>query len=346
MTPVFQVVPALPPAINGVGDYAALLAAALRSRGVDSRFVTIRAAADERVDVLERRSPTALAAALESAERVVVHFSGYGYGSRGLCFWLVEGLERWRRQGRGRRLVTVFHELYATGPVWRTSFWTAPAQRWLACRLAMASDAMLATSAATAGRLQVWQPALRVETMAVFSNVGELAAPPAPKKRPATAVVFGGAHRARTWRALAAAAPEAGTALRAAGIAEIVDIGPGLGSIPSDLNRLPICVAGPLPAAEVSALLTRARVGIADYPRHVMTKSGILAAYFAHGMLCVNTSGIGDLPDDLAEGREFVSLTGLAGGSVDVEAVAAAGHRWYRGHDVAATAALVHDLIA
>ena len=200
---------------------------------------------------------------------------------------------------------------------------------------------MVATSSVTASRLRAWKPTRPVKTMAVFSNVGELATAPPPTRREPTAVVFGAGHRSRTWRALTAGAATAGAALRAGGVTEIVDVGPELDAVPDRLDGLPVRVAGPLPAAEVSARLARARVGIADYPLHVMTKSGIVAAYLAHGLLCLNTSEVGKLPDDLAEGREFVSLARLARGDVDIDAVAAAGHAWYGRHDVAATAELV-----
>ena len=88
-------------------------------------------------------------------------------------------------------------------------------------------------------------------------------------------------------------------------------------------------------------------MGLVDYPLHVVTKSGIVAAYLAHGMLWVNLSEVGSLPEGLAEGREFVHPASLAStrAEVNVEEVAAAGHAWYRTHDRAATARLIHELL-
>ncbi|MFP4360167.1 MAG: hypothetical protein ACLFTG_05730 [Alphaproteobacteria bacterium] len=350
MTVVGQIVPALPPAVGGLGDYALGLALELRARCVASRFLTgargCGAVSGVAGDRLDRRNGRALAVMLAGNDTVLAHVSGYGYARWGLCFWLADGLARWRGEGAGRRLVTVFHELYATGPVWRTSFWTSPAQRRIARRIAAASDAMIATSPQGAARLRAWEPNKRVAMVPVFSNVGELASPPPLAARAPVAVVFGGGHRARTWHAVAAEADAVGAALRALGVERVVDIGPPVSGVPDALAGLPVAPLGPLPAAEVSAQLADARAGLVDYPLHVLTKSGIVAAYLAHGTLCVNTSRVGELPADLAEGREFLHPARLAGGGVDGEAVAAAGHRWYRGHDVAATAALVHELIA
>jgi hypothetical protein len=81
-----------------------------------------------------------------------------------------------------------------------------------------------------------------------------------------------------------------------------------------------------------------------DYPFHVVAKSGILAAYHAHGLLCVNVSRTGRLVDDIAEGRHFVGVATLQNGCFDPEAVAARGHQWYRGHDRARTARVFADV--
>jgi len=53
---------------------------------------------------------------------------------------LVDGLQRWRTASINRLLVTMFHEVYATGPPWASSFWLSPLQRNLAARLAQMSD--------------------------------------------------------------------------------------------------------------------------------------------------------------------------------------------------------------
>src|SRR5262245_52331834 len=141
---IIQIVPRLPPAINGLGDYAFLLARELRAThdihshfivcdpdlestgsldGFPVRCVAARTASDM-VDLLEGM--------LRSDATALLHYVGYGYADRGCPFWLVQGLEQWRRRGGGRRLVTMFHELYAFGPPWRSSFWTMPLQRSIA----------------------------------------------------------------------------------------------------------------------------------------------------------------------------------------------------------------------
>jgi len=95
---------------------------------------------------------------------------------------------------------------------------------------------------------------------------------------------------------------------------------------------------GALPATEVSAVLSETRIGLIDYPGHVFTKSGIAAAYFAHGVPVVNTSSVGGFPGDLQEGLHFLSVETFSRGAFNAEEIAKAGHDWYQPHGIAATA--------
>jgi hypothetical protein len=342
----------LPPQIDGVGDYACQLAAAMRMHGVESRFVVPPAEAAPTagafpVTVLMQRAASDLADALEagSPQTVLLHFSGYGYAESGMCWWLVDGLRRWKSGAEGRRLITVFHELYATGLPWQRSFWTALPQRRIARGLAAISDAAVTTSARAAATLARWCPNLRLVLNPVFSNVGECSAPPPLQSRGPFGVIFGKeASRRRAYAALRKGDYGIAKGLRRLGVERVWDIGP-LVPTPAAVAGLPVEPLGPLASAAVSARLAQARVGLADYPLHVLTKSGIMAAYFAHGLLAVNTSTVGRLPGDLKEGRHFVGPARLADPRVDGQAVATEGHGWYCGHGRDATAKAILSLL-
>src|ERR1051326_8361469 len=160
MTPLVQVVPHLPPTISGVGDYALWLAEELRgAHDIDTRFVVGNPKWSGPPEVngfpvfkLESRAAKPFAQLLAQTASPVVpssrgpvvplllHYVGYGYQKRGCPFWLARGLEAWRREQGMRRLVTMFHELYASGPIWASSFWTSPFQRGLAASVARISD--------------------------------------------------------------------------------------------------------------------------------------------------------------------------------------------------------------
>jgi hypothetical protein len=342
---VTQLTTGLPPQIDGVGDYTLELARALRERGAESRFVLppapiAPAAVGFPAERLMDRRAVELAEALEAGMpwTVLLHFVGYGYAPSGVCWWLAEGLRRWKAGGRGRRLVTVFHELYATGLPWQRSFWTTVPQRRIARGLAALSDVALTTSPASAAKLARWHPDLKVIVSPVFSNVGECDAPPPLASRGPFAVIFGKeASRRRAYSALNNCACPVGDGLRRLGVERLWDIGPPIAA-PAAVAGLPVEPLGALDAAAVSAHLMQARAGLADYPLHVLTKSGIMAAYFAHGLLAVNTSTVGTLPDGIEEGREFVRPSRLFAPAFDAQAVADAGFRWYRPHDLEETA--------
>ena len=277
---VIQIVPRLAPPAEGVGSYAEALATALAGRfGVETRFVA--------ADRLEARTAATLAATLEAEENgsVLLHYVNYGYQPRGCPVWLVDGLSRWRRGGGGRRLVTVFHEVWATGPPWRSSFWLSPLQRRLATAVVRLSAA-LATSLELYGRLVRRRAGGReVRVMPVFSTVGEPPAVPQLAGRAPRLVVFGGAGvRARAWgREL----PDLAAACAELGIEEILDVGPPL-PVPARVAGIPVRPRGLLPAAEVAALLLDARAGFVAYPPGFLPKSTIFAAYCAYGVLPVS----------------------------------------------------------
>jgi hypothetical protein len=346
---ITQISPALPPALSGVGDYVATLTGMLGRGGAKLHLLSMSASArmeGASVGTLVPEADALLAALQPTGTNLtILHFSGYGYARWGLCWWLVEGLERWKRASPGRRLVTVFHEVYASGPIWRTSFWTSPPQRRIARRIAALSDASVATSEAGAEQLRSLRPDLSAAVLPVFSNVRELDAPPALSERAPVAVAFGQRERRRALYAALAAMPEAIAGLRRLGIERIHDIGPPAG-VADSLAGLPVQHLGPLAPRETSAHLGGARIGLLDYPHHVITKSSIFAAYLAHGVLAVNTSSIGTLPADLREGRHFLHPRRLGDPGVDPQAVADAGFAWYQPHNVRATSSIIAGLIA
>src|SRR6185369_6537543 len=58
---------------------------------------------------------------------VILHYVNYGYQARGVPFELRAYVKKLRAQMRGR-WITVFHELYASGPPWSSAFWLRPFQ--------------------------------------------------------------------------------------------------------------------------------------------------------------------------------------------------------------------------
>ena len=357
---LIQIAPILPPILSGVGDYALLLARELQdAQDVRTRFLVgdpgwagnEAAAAPFPTRAVPARTAPALGRALDDAEAsgggapgaALLHYVGYGYAHRGCPFWLVDAVERWRLARPGRRLIVLFHELYATGPIWSSVFWTSPFQKQLAARLGHAADARRMTTQLAAGQLRTLlgrrDHDAAIEATPVFSTLGEPAAPPPLAARRRQMVVFG----SRSWRedVYTRGLADLTDACRALAIERVVDVGTPLDAVPGGGLPVPLEVAGPLPSAEAGALFADSLAGYFSYPVPSLGKSTIFSAYCAHGMVPVTFPGNSQPNlDGLEAGTHY--LAGTAARTPDAEAlarVAAVAFGWYSGHRLAVHAA-------
>ena len=346
MPEVLQIVPGLPPPFEGVGSYALTLAEALARLGVESSFLCARPplppaeggappASAALVELIGEGGRSGLARRLaeRGASTVLLHYVGYGFAPRGCPRWLARGLARWRRDGAGRRLVTLFHEVWSTGPPWRSSFWLGPAQRALVARLVAASDGLATSLALYRSLLAPWAGGREVSLSPVFSTVGEAAEPPPLAARPPRMALFGGAGARRL--AAGELAPVLAAACRALGLEEVVDIGPPTGGEAAAIAGVPVRRLGVLPAAEAGAQLAACRAGFLAYPAPFLGKSTIFAAYSAHGLLpvCAWPPRRGGRGAGLDEPPPLWDATGPP--PADPQDLARRAGRWYAGHSVA-----------
>jgi hypothetical protein len=316
--------------MGGVVAYAEALAAELsRCCGIASDLVA--AGGD-------------LAGAKLNAPTCLLHYVSYAYHPRGCPAGLVRDLRRWREgvPERGeRRLVTFFHEVYATGPIWRSSFWLSPLQQRLAAVLARTSD-RVATSLDLYGRmLSRFRPRGEVVVTPVFSTVGEPAAVPALAERQRRLLVFGGTGV--RGRAYGPAREALATACRVLSIEEILDIGP-LREVPSAVDGIPVRSLGPLPAGAVGERMLGALAGFLAYPPGFLPKSTIFAAYCAHGLLPV-CAGPPHRGENSALAPPYWEPGSPRSSQGDLEALASAARSWYLGHSIARQAESFRDLL-
>jgi hypothetical protein len=337
---ILQIVPRLPPPAEGVGNYALALARALAERcGISTRFLAAEppegggwetAGLQASVLPAEARAAALVRRLAEGEEgAVLLHYANYGYQRRGCPFWLLDAL---RRRPRGRRLVTVFHEVYATSPPWRSAFWTFPFQRRIAAGTARASDALVTSLDLYVQRIG---PAAAGKTAVtpVFSTVGEPPEPPPLASRARRMVLFGG--RGARSRAYGELRRELLAACRVLGIEEIADVGPPLERM-EEVDGIPVRRLGVLPAAEASRLLLASLAGFVAYPAFFLPKSSIFAAYCAHGMLPVQAWR--------RRSPEGVPAP-FWSGSGDLQGIADAARGWYVGHSLERQAERFRDLL-
>jgi hypothetical protein len=335
---------------DGITNHAVALARALRDYGsVNTVFLsgtpsahTTKAEDDWRTVCVPTRQAQTLANTIQSlsaeihARGVILHFSGYGYQKRGVPLWLVQGLRLWNRRAGRVPLLTIFHELCATGRPWQSAFWVSPLQKQIARSILRLSSAAITPTDRHRKHLSEWKDGRPIEitTMPVFSNVGEPGCGSAPHTRRAAAVVFGlagvedrlfGIYRQDMERIIAA--------LR---IEKILDVGPRFSSVPHTLAGVPVISKGVLTHGAVSELLQRVRFGFIAYPLDFIGKSGVFAAYAAHGVVPIVFSDKKGAFDGLQPARHFLDglRLGTAAGARDLALIQRKLFTWYASHSV------------
>lgn len=173
---VLQIVPRLPGTLDGVGDYALNLARALSAdHGITTTFLVAEKTSvpsREGYEVISGWNRDSSAELAEKYAHVILHYVNYGYQSRGVPF----GLRAFARQLRSRlrgRWVTTFHELYASGPPWKSAFWLRPFQVRIARDLVDVSTSCVVSNVLIEKTIHNYDAGKMVYLRPVMSNFGE-----------------------------------------------------------------------------------------------------------------------------------------------------------------------------
>lgn len=279
------------PSACGITDHSMTLARELGQHGVPVRLMTTgtghATAGFQHLDL--KAAPE-----IDNQTNVLVQLSAYGFDPRGLPVELERWLQALRRSKWRGRLAVFFHETWApTWQPWKSAFWYCPFQKLLCGRIAALADigvfnsvVMLRWGESIIGRKGcLYAP--------VFSNVGEPSPMPQWPQRSARCAVFGSsATRSRVYQRMRGRIPKL---LSDWGLSELVDIGQALpATLAEQLKGLPIRYLGPVPAATVSQELLAAQIGLFAAPWGLASKSGVYAAYQAHGLVPISIFEKGD----------------------------------------------------
>ena len=327
-----RLVQVLPAGEGGVRDHAALLRQHWQRLGVESSWIEL--------SPREPHEPLQLVRRLQAAEgpptdgvAVLLHFSGYGYDRRGLAFWLADELQAARRAlGPRLRWVTLFHELFASGPPWRSAFWLGAWQARLAARLAQLSDAVWTNTQHHARWLSaaLRDGGQRVTVRPIYSTVGEPSLPLPQRGREPGLVVFG--SQATRQRALHKLRGQ-GAVLQTVGVQQLIEVGSGKRSAPDSVDLHSQFLGLQSPQA-LDRLLSEQRFGLIDYPSIHLAKSSVFGAYAAHGNVVLNTAFPGPDADGLVQGLHHLQLRAqsVALSGADADAMALRLWDWYSAH--------------
>ena len=227
---------------------------------------------------------------------MLLHYVNYGYQPRGVPFALRRLARELRAQLPGR-WVTTFHEIYASGPPWRSEFWLRPFQVRIARDLVHLSDVCFASNSTVAAEIQRHEAGKKVYLAPVMSNFGEPQITDFRAASPTRWAIFGGTALVR--RSLLSF-EKMWSSIPAAFSPSHIEVIGGRHEISTRqlcdqlVERIPnlVCRYHPeITAPAASELLTQCSFAWLDYygggrawPGMIM-KSGVFAACGAHGIV-------------------------------------------------------------
>jgi len=271
---------------------------------------------------------------------VVLQYSGYGFAKRGAPVWLLRLIEA--RRKKIKSFGVFFHELYAFGPPWSSSFWLSPAQRYIAQRLAQISDFWMTNRTGSAQWLRRFANDKPHAALPMFSTIGEPTEP--TEKRLPRIIIFGGAaSRRRTYY-------EAGDKLftwtKNASL-EIHDIGPCLADerLCNLLNTKSVIQHGELRESKVRELMQNSLFGLLAYPIEYVAKSSIFAAYCAHGLCPILISKNYEKNDGLVAEIHYIPGIRESIHEDFVRSIGRMAFDWYQHHNLKIHTTILMNLI-
>ncbi len=305
MKHLLQIVPHVPGNFDGVGDYALNLARHLASdHAVQTTFAVPegRAAGAVAGFAIAAFGPhkTDLASLADGQDATVLHYVNYGYQARGIPLWLPRLVAALRSALPGK-FVTVFHELYATGPFWGSAFWLTPLQKRIAAKVAWNSDSCLVSSEPSAGQLRQLFDRAAIGVQPVPSSFGEpvLSISQFQTRSPHRWAICGGSVLLeRSLRSFATILSSLPLAFRPR---ELLLLGgrsnPTLAGFAASLGGVRVTYLPEVSVEHASELLITCSFGWLDYFTHggvplpVILKSSSFASFCAHGVIPVFPQG-------------------------------------------------------
>jgi len=260
---------------------------------------------------------------------VYLQLSGYGFSRYGAPRWLYNCLKEQRNSIK--QLGIYFHEIYAFGPPWRTSFWVSPFQQYLANRFVQLSDFWLTSRLESAEWLQRFCAARPHGVLPVFSTIGESESILLEKKR--KIIIFG--NPLLRLASYHAAGDELFKWAKKNSL-EVHDIGSPFfdSTISKRLLEFGVFQHGRISSQQVRQQMSEAMFGLITYPNGWLAKSSVFAAYCAHGICPVLLSERQFDTDGLTSNNHYLPGIPKEMNMEHIHSVRYAALDWYRQHDI------------
>ena len=289
-TKILQIVPRLSPDVDGVGDYALLLAHQLRDRHhILTDFLVFRPSLSQSFQIknfsayplIDSTVESILAPISSEIATIVLQYSNYPYlmGKLDRPTYLVKALRELKQ--RQVRIIVMFHELPTLR--YRGVSLPNPIQRRISQQLAQLADVVVTNNSAFQKTLSGWVNSA-VYCIPNFSTIGEPTQVLPLRERERSLMIFGNSDRGQIYKSI----PQIKQVCQQLNIQTLFDVGRPIpwdsASLETEVN---IIKTGFLNPAELSQLMLKTFAGLFDYhrfPRN-LAKSTIYAAYCAHGLL-------------------------------------------------------------
>lgn len=296
---------ALPPQVNGIGDYTARIAEEL-AKSVTVSILTAQGHAHTPIanvpifPVFRADQPAsvkAIAAPIqqEKPDWILLQYNPFSYGAYGLNLHLPHILGRLRKKLPATRLAVMVHEPFVppAGPKNLTmSTW----QRWQLWQLGRTAHVMFFSIDVWAQRFRRWFPHTSVHHLPVGSSIPQITiAREEARQRLGIAEgtlvlgLFGTAHVSRLLNFVQSATQ---SVCRTGQAVVVLYMGPHGPVVREALGGVPLIAEGPLPAEEISRRFAAIDINLSPYSDGVSTRRTAMMTALQHGIATVGTDGL------------------------------------------------------
>lgn len=310
---------ALPPQLDGIGDYTALLAAELAR----TQDVTVLAGAPATDPIPGVRIETVFSANAPASVQgianviktnppdwVLLQYNPFSYGKWGLNLHLPRVMLQIKRACPQTRVALMVHEPFVPFESWQFTV-MATWQRWQFWRLGQTADVVFFSIDPWAKRFQRWFPKKPTVHLPVGSNIPRV--PISHQEARArlgiedATIVLGLFGTMSAGRMLGLVRDAADTIRQSGFSVQVLYIGPHAAQVCAALGDIDTIADGPAPAEEVSLRLAAIDIYLLSYLDGISTRRTTLMAALQHGIATVGTKGYNtDTILKVEEGKSYL----------------------------------------